>query len=98
MTPFVLQLNHLTEGLRRVLPPTDTRLRPDLRLLEQGNLAQVEMQRNAKSGSHMGFMLFNNSLVWRGCIQRPRYAKHWPGQVGQQLHQAQTDICLQTKR
>lgn len=35
-TDFTLQLNHLTDKLRAKLPPTDSRLRPDQRALEQG--------------------------------------------------------------
>ena len=32
-----LQLNYLTEELKKVLPPTDTRFRPDLRAYENGD-------------------------------------------------------------
>lgn len=37
-TFFTLQLNHLPSSLLPHLPPTDTRIRPDQRALEQGNL------------------------------------------------------------
>ncbi|RHZ60733.1 uncharacterized protein CDV56_104904 [Aspergillus thermomutatus] len=36
LTPFVITLNALPEGLRENLPPTDTRLRPDQRAMEDG--------------------------------------------------------------
>ncbi|CAH9102588.1 unnamed protein product [Cuscuta epithymum] len=36
MTPFAITLNELTPGLKEKLPPTDSRLRPDQRSLENG--------------------------------------------------------------
>ena len=36
-----IQLNYLTKDLAKVLPPTDTRLRPDVRAVEQGEYAKV---------------------------------------------------------
>ncbi|KAE8146029.1 Oxysterol-binding protein-domain-containing protein [Aspergillus avenaceus] len=36
LTPFVITLNALPEGLKQYLPPTDTRLRPDQRAMEEG--------------------------------------------------------------
>ncbi|XP_061873703.1 oxysterol-binding protein-related protein 7 isoform X3 [Colius striatus] len=44
-TQFALELNELTPELRRVLPPTDTRLRPDQRYLEEGNVPAAETQK-----------------------------------------------------
>eukprot|EP00352_Strombidinopsis_acuminata_P000567 CAMPEP_0176339594 /NCGR_PEP_ID=MMETSP0126-20121128/896_1 /TAXON_ID=141414 ORGANISM="Strombidinopsis acuminatum, Strain SPMC142" /NCGR_SAMPLE_ID=MMETSP0126 /ASSEMBLY_ACC=CAM_ASM_000229 /LENGTH=115 /DNA_ID=CAMNT_0017683291 /DNA_START=1587 /DNA_END=1934 /DNA_ORIENTATION=+ len=37
-TKFALQLNHLTPELKKWLPPTDSRLRPDLCALEKADL------------------------------------------------------------
>ena len=37
-TNFTLQLNHLTEEMKQKLPRSDSRLRPDQRALEEGNL------------------------------------------------------------
>ncbi|KAJ5806932.1 hypothetical protein N7474_010524 [Penicillium riverlandense] len=47
LTPFVLTLNAVTESLRPWLPPTDTRLRPDQRAMEDGeyDLAASEKHR-----------------------------------------------------
>ncbi|KAL3472413.1 Oxysterol-binding protein-domain-containing protein [Aspergillus californicus] len=47
LTPFVITLNALTESLRSHLPPTDTRLRPDQRAMEEGeyDLAATEKHR-----------------------------------------------------
>ena len=37
-TTFALQLNYLTEAMKKVLPHTDSRLRPDQRALENGDI------------------------------------------------------------
>lgn len=41
-TTFAAQLNEITEVEKDKLPPTDSRLRPDLRYRESGNLAMAE--------------------------------------------------------
>ncbi|XP_057530094.1 oxysterol-binding protein-related protein 1D isoform X2 [Amaranthus tricolor] len=47
LTPFAISLNELTPGLQGKLPPTDSRLRPDQRHLENGEyeLANAEKLR-----------------------------------------------------
>ncbi|EXJ83294.1 hypothetical protein A1O1_06913 [Capronia coronata CBS 617.96] len=47
LTPFVVTLNALPDNLRPHLPPTDTRLRPDQRAMEDGeyDLAATEKNR-----------------------------------------------------
>jgi len=47
LTPFVVTLNAVTDRLRPWLPPTDTRLRPDQRAMENGeyDLAATEKNR-----------------------------------------------------
>lgn len=47
LTPFVLTLNGIPDRLRPQLPPTDTRLRPDQRAMEDGeyDLAATEKHR-----------------------------------------------------
>ncbi|KAM9112413.1 oxysterol-binding protein-related protein 7 isoform 3-T5 [Pangshura tecta] len=44
-TQFALELNELTPELKRFLPSTDTRLRPDQRYLEEGNVQAAESQK-----------------------------------------------------
>uniref|UniRef100_A0A2K6URL0 Oxysterol-binding protein n=1 Tax=Saimiri boliviensis boliviensis TaxID=39432 RepID=A0A2K6URL0_SAIBB len=44
-TQFALELNELTAELKRSLPSTDTRLRPDQRYLEEGNIQAAEAQK-----------------------------------------------------
>ncbi|KAF8390548.1 hypothetical protein HHK36_025075 [Tetracentron sinense] len=51
LTPFAISLNELTPGLLEQLPPTDSRLRPDQRHLENGEyeLANAEKLRLEQS-------------------------------------------------
>uniref|UniRef100_A0A673LFR5 Oxysterol-binding protein n=1 Tax=Sinocyclocheilus rhinocerous TaxID=307959 RepID=A0A673LFR5_9TELE len=44
-TQFATELNELEEGLKPLLPLTDTRFRPDQRLLEEGDIAGAEEQK-----------------------------------------------------
>ncbi|XP_037330308.1 oxysterol-binding protein-related protein 3-like isoform X2 [Pungitius pungitius] len=44
-TQFAVELNELDSTLRPLLPPTDTRFRPDQRLLEEGNAEGAEEQK-----------------------------------------------------
>jgi hypothetical protein len=36
-----MTLNQLLEGQAAILPPTDARLRPDIRLMEEGNIGKT---------------------------------------------------------
>ncbi|XP_029929116.1 oxysterol-binding protein-related protein 3 isoform X1 [Myripristis murdjan] len=44
-TKFAIELNELDPSLKLLLPPTDTRLRLDQRLLEEGNVEAAEEQK-----------------------------------------------------
>ncbi|XP_075479608.1 oxysterol-binding protein-related protein 1D-like [Primulina tabacum] len=63
LTPFAISLNELTNGLRELLPLTDSRLRPDQRHLENGEyeLANAEklrleqLQRQARKMQERGW-------------------------------------------
>ncbi|GJR23511.1 oxysterol-binding protein-related protein 1D [Tanacetum coccineum] len=63
LTPFAISLNEITPGLRERLPPTDSRLRPDQRHLENGEyeLANTEklrleqLQRQARKLQERGW-------------------------------------------
>ncbi|KAF2183746.1 hypothetical protein K469DRAFT_710549 [Zopfia rhizophila CBS 207.26] len=46
LTPFVVTLNALPEGLRGVIAPTDTRLRPDQRAMEDGEYDFAATEKN----------------------------------------------------
>ncbi|KAK7940031.1 hypothetical protein WMY93_003357 [Mugilogobius chulae] len=43
---YARELNELTPQLERVLPPTDTRFRPDQRLLEEGKVAEADKKKD----------------------------------------------------
>eukprot|EP00004_Rigifila_ramosa_P021669 TRINITY_DN5808_c0_g1_i2.p1 TRINITY_DN5808_c0_g1~~TRINITY_DN5808_c0_g1_i2.p1 ORF type:complete len:179 (-),score=26.00 TRINITY_DN5808_c0_g1_i2:51-587(-) len=44
-TTFAIELNELTDELSAVLPPTDTRFRPDQRLFENGQFEQAAIEK-----------------------------------------------------
>ncbi|XP_066210422.1 oxysterol-binding protein-related protein 3 isoform X5 [Saccopteryx leptura] len=44
-TQFALELNELDPLTKTLLPPTDTRFRPDQRFLEEGNVEEAEVQK-----------------------------------------------------
>eukprot|EP00160_Parvularia_atlantis_P016263 Unigene5076_Nuclearia_a/m.15566 Unigene5076_Nuclearia_a/g.15566 ORF Unigene5076_Nuclearia_a/g.15566 Unigene5076_Nuclearia_a/m.15566 type:complete len:290 (+) Unigene5076_Nuclearia_a:1516-2385(+) len=44
-TRFAIELNEITDDLRDFLPPTDSRLRPDQRMLEEGRVEQAEAEK-----------------------------------------------------
>lgn len=46
LTPFVVTLNDINDKLRPYLPPTDTRLRPDQRAMEDGEYAFAATEKN----------------------------------------------------
>ncbi|XP_007529116.2 oxysterol-binding protein-related protein 3 isoform X6 [Erinaceus europaeus] len=44
-TQFALELNEMDPLSKSVLPPTDTRFRPDQKFLEEGNIEEAEIQK-----------------------------------------------------
>ena len=46
LTPFVVTLNAVPDSLHKVLPPTDTRLRPDQRAMEDGEYDKAATDKN----------------------------------------------------
>lgn len=46
LTPFVITLNAIPDNLRPHLPPTDTRLRPDQRAMEDGEYDFAAVEKN----------------------------------------------------
>lgn len=45
LTPFAISLNELTNSLLEKLPPTDSRLRPDQRFLENGEYEMANAEK-----------------------------------------------------
>lgn len=46
LSKWALELNELTPELHAKLPPTDDRLRPDMRLFEHGHFHEVRLRSN----------------------------------------------------
>jgi hypothetical protein len=44
-TRFAVELNEFTDNLRDILPPTDSRFRPDQRYLEEGCVEKAESEK-----------------------------------------------------
>ncbi|XP_035826525.1 oxysterol-binding protein-related protein 6 [Aplysia californica] len=45
-TRFAIELNELDPDMSKYLPPTDSRFRPDQRLLEEGKITEAEAEKN----------------------------------------------------
>ncbi|GFR94094.1 oxysterol-binding protein [Elysia marginata] len=50
-TRFAIELNELDPDQAKFLPPTDTRFRPDQRLMEEGKLAEAESEKHRLENS-----------------------------------------------
>ena len=46
-----MALNELQDYMLRALPPTDSRLRPDVRILEEGNIGNYQIYLNTYTPS-----------------------------------------------
>ncbi|CAH0717607.1 unnamed protein product, partial [Brenthis ino] len=87
-TRFAMELNELEPGMRDLLPHTDTRLRPDQRALEEGDvdaaeafkhqLEQAQRERRRDGGDHAPAWFRNNNTFriaarpWRAVRRRGR--------------------------
>uniref|UniRef100_A0A667X618 Oxysterol-binding protein n=1 Tax=Myripristis murdjan TaxID=586833 RepID=A0A667X618_9TELE len=74
-TQFAVELNELDPSLKTLLPPTDTRLRPDQRLLEDGNIegAEEQKQRIEQLQRERRKVLQDNNMT-----HQPRFFKYQP--------------------
>ncbi|KZV40020.1 oxysterol-binding protein-related protein 1D-like [Dorcoceras hygrometricum] len=93
LTPFAISLNELTHGLRELLPPTDSRLRPDQRHLENGEyelansekLRLEQLQRQARRMQDRGWQPKWFAKDEDGCYRyaggywEAREAHNWDG-------------------
>lgn len=71
-TAFGITLNEITSDLEGKLPPTDSRFRPDVRALEEGNIDEAEAQKTRLEESQ-------RERRKRGADRTPRWFK----QVGE---------------
>ncbi|KAG7546564.1 Pleckstrin homology domain [Arabidopsis suecica] len=68
LTSFATTLNELTPGLQEILPPTDSRLRPDQRHLENGeyekaNLEKQRLERRQRMVCHLNISLVHELAI-----------------------------------
>lgn len=70
MSPWVMTLNEISLELQKRLPPTDTRLRPDIRCLEDGVYDQVSLQLSQAESlqSCDVFCLFPGTPTRHSCV------------------------------
>ncbi|CAF3326323.1 unnamed protein product [Rotaria socialis] len=66
-TRFAIELNELDEDLRQQLPATDTRFRPDQRLLEAGQVEQAEKEKARIEAAQRSRATTNSSPKWFKC-------------------------------
>lgn len=69
-TYFTLQLNHLPVGLKEILPPTDSRLRPDQRALEEGDLTLATKEKARLEDKQRQM---RKEKEQKGIIYQPKY-------------------------
>lgn len=67
MTLFAAEMNEVTEIERGMLPPTDSRLRPDQRALEQGEHDRAELLKNSLEEAQRSRrrMMESNNETWK---------------------------------
>lgn len=59
-TSFTVSLNELESGMEKTLPPTDCRLRPDIRGMENGNMGECWV-------GLRGLVWVSLGLLYEGC-------------------------------
>lgn len=73
-TQFAIGLNEITEDIRELIPPTDSRLRPDQRALEDGDvdLAESEKARLEEAQRERRRQRTENGETWEPRWFRPK--------------------------
>lgn len=90
LTSFGITLNEITEDIKDKLPLTDSRFRPDVRALEEGNIDEAEEQKlrleetqrerrkNGQDRQPQWFKLIGDEWVYKGGYWEAR-ANNWQG-------------------
>uniref|UniRef100_A0A672RSM0 Oxysterol-binding protein n=1 Tax=Sinocyclocheilus grahami TaxID=75366 RepID=A0A672RSM0_SINGR len=81
---FAIEMNELTPDLKPLLPPTDTRLRPDQRLLEEGKIEETDKKKDEVE---------ENQREWRKIIAK-RGEEHIPRFFRKTLDAAGREVWL----
>lgn len=66
-TSFAMTLNELEPGKERLLPPTDCRLRPDIRAMENGDIGRNDLKTKKKKKKKRRFhspACFNSCFLY----------------------------------
>lgn len=85
LTPYAVLLNDLPQGLHDWLPPTDCRLRPDLRLFETGRYEEAdvmkrnleELQRSTRKKREAGQLPPHKPRFFSKVIDADTQADYW---------------------
>ncbi|GFY88196.1 OSBP(oxysterol binding protein)-related protein 1D [Actinidia rufa] len=109
LTPFAISLNELTPGLMEKLPPTDSRLRPDQRHLENGEyelansekLRLEQLQRQARKLQERGWQprwfskdKEDGSYRYVGGYWEARERGNWEGIPDVFCHDTESPPCV----
>uniref|UniRef100_A0A671PJR6 Oxysterol-binding protein n=1 Tax=Sinocyclocheilus anshuiensis TaxID=1608454 RepID=A0A671PJR6_9TELE len=81
---FAIEMNELTPDLKPLLPPTDTRLRPDQRLLEEGKIEETDKKKDEVE---------ENQREWRKILAK-RGEEHIPRFFRKTLDAAGREVWL----
>ncbi|XP_066530828.1 oxysterol-binding protein-related protein 7-like [Hoplias malabaricus] len=79
---YARELNELTPDLRPLLPPTDTRFRPDQRLLEEGKVAEADKRKDKVEEKQRET---RKELAKRGEEHIPRFFRKTEDQDGREV-------------
>ncbi|XP_051519745.1 oxysterol-binding protein-related protein 7-like isoform X1 [Myxocyprinus asiaticus] len=79
---YARELNELTPGIKDKLPPTDTRFRPDQRLLEEGKVAEADKCKDEIEGKQRDR---RKELAKKGEEHLPRFFKKTTDHAGREV-------------
>ena len=72
-TEFTCNVNYINDEMRKSLPPTDTRLRPDQRLMEEAKYDEAAEEKHRLEEKQRAVRKQNHNL---GIEHKPRYFDH----------------------
>lgn len=63
-TSFAMTLNELEPDMERLLPPTDCRLRPDIRAMESGDIGKKNLTAKKKVSTFQAPLILFLTPIW----------------------------------